>query len=114
MTVREFIKTFSHSNEVIVENRNSKMMRMHYVDGVDSGEGCVEMMDWEVEKTDIAECEMIEIKNVYREGYSQAITFKVDTDREEFCMDKDYITMDNSPLWLYEKVHQTKVRCGEA
>ena len=53
---------------------------------------------------------MIGIKNVY----TQAITFKVDTDREEFCMDKDYITMDNSPLWLYEKVHQTKVRCGEA
>lgn len=47
MTVREFIKTFSHSNEVIVENKDSKMMRMHYVDG---DEGCVEMMDWEVEK----------------------------------------------------------------
>ena len=110
MTVREFIKTFSHNNEVRVENKNNKMMRMYYVDGVDS---CVGMMDWEVEKTDIAECEMIEIKNVYREGYSQAITFKVDTDREEFCMDKDYITKNNSPLWLYEIVHQTKVRCGE-
>ena len=60
--------------------------------------------------TDIAECEMICIKNVY----TQAITFKVDTDREEFCMDRDYITMNNSPLWLYEKVHQTKVLCGEA
>ena len=114
MTVREFIKTFSHNNEVRVENKYSKMMRMHYVDGVDSGEGCVEMMDWEVEKTDIAECEMIEIKNVYREGYSQAITFKVDTDREEFYMDKEYVTMNNSPLWLYQKVHQTKVMCGEA
>ena len=110
MTVREFIKTFSHSNEVIVENKNSKMMRMHYVDG---DEGCVDMMDWEIEKTDIAECEMIEIKNVYWVEHPQVITFKVDTDREEFCMDKDYITMDNSPLWLYEKVHQTKVRCGE-
>ena len=111
MTVREFIKTFSHNNEVRVENKNNKMMKMHYLDG---DEGCVEMMDWEVEKTDIAECEMIEIKNVYREEYSQAITFKVDTDREEFYMDKDYITMDNSPLWLYEKVHQTKVVCGDA
>ena len=109
MTVREFIKTFSHNNEVRVENKNNKMMRMHYVDG---DEGCVDMMDWEVEMTDIAECEMIGIKNVYREG-QQAITFKVDTDREEFCMDKDYITMNNSPLWLYEKVHQTKVLCGE-
>ena len=106
MTVREFIKTFSHNNEVRVENKDSKMMRMHYLDG---DEGCVEMMDWEVEMTDIAECEMICIKNVY----TQAITFKVDTDREEFSMDKDYITMDNSPLWLYEKVHQTKVMCGE-
>ena len=107
MTVREFIKTFSHNNEVRVENRNNKMMRMHYLDG---DEGCVEMMDWEVEMTDIAECEMIEIKNVY----TQAITFKVDTDREEFCMDRDYITMNNSPLWLYERVHQTKVVCGDA
>ena len=107
MTVREFIKTFSHNNEVRVENKNSKMMRMHYLDG---DEGCVEMMDWEVEMTDIAECEMIGIKNVY----TQAITFKVDTDREEFSMDKDYITMDNSPLWLYEKVHHTKVVCGDA
>ena len=111
MTVREFIKTFSHNNEVIVENKNSKMMKMHYVDG---HKGCVDMMDWEVEKTDIAECELIEIKNVHREGHSQAITFKVDTDREEFCMDKDYIKMNNSPLWLYERVHQTKVMCGEA
>ena len=107
MTVMEFIKTFSQNNEVIVENKNSKMMKMHYLDG---DEGCVEMMDWEVEMTDIAECEMIGIKNVY----TQAITFKVDTDREEFCMDRDYITMNNSPLWLYNKVHQTKVRCGEA
>ena len=110
MTVREFIKTFSHNNEVRVENKNNKMMRMHYLDG---DEGCVEMMDWEVEKTDIAECEMIEIKNVHWEGHSQVITFKVDTDREEFCMDKDYITMDNSPLWLYERVHRTKVACGD-
>ena len=101
---------FSHNNEVRVENKNNKMMQMHYLHG---DEGCVEMMDWEVEKTDIAECGTIGIKNVYREG-QQAITFKVDTDREEFCMDKDYITMDNSPLGLYEKVHQTKVRCGEA
>ena len=106
MTVREFIKTFSHNNEVRVENKNNKMMRMHYLDG---DEGCVEMMDWEVEKTDIAECEMIGIKNVY----TQVITFEVDTDREEFCMDRDYITMNNSPLWLYEKVHQTKVLCGD-
>ena len=80
MTVREFIKTFSHNNEVRVENKNSKMMRMHYLDG---DEGCVEMMDWEVEKTDIAECEMIEIKNVNREGHSQVITLKVDKDREK-------------------------------
>ena len=107
MTVREFIKTFSHNNEVRVENKNSKMMRMHYLDG---DEGCVQMMDWEVEMTDIAECEMIGIKNVY----TQAITFKVDTDIEVFFMDMDYIMMDNSPLWLYNKVHQTKVVCGEA
>ena len=101
---------FSHNNEVRVEHKNSEMMTMHYVDG---DEGCVEMMDWEVEKTDIAECEMIGTKIDYREG-QKAITFKVDTDREEFCMDKDYVTMDNSPLWLYEKVHQTKVVCGKA
>ena len=107
MTVREFIKTFSHNNEVRVENKNNKMMRMHYVDG---GECCVDMMDWEVKYTDIAECEMIGIKN----NYLQVITFKVDTDKEEFCMDKDYITMNNSPLWLYNKVHQTKVVCGDA
>ena len=107
MTVREFIKTFSHNNEVRVENKNGKMMRMHYLDG---DEGCVDMMDWEVEEKDIAECEMIGIKN----NYLQVITFKVDTDREEFCMDKDYVTMDNSPLWLYEKVHQTTVVCCDA
>ena len=107
MTVREFIKTFSHNNEVRVENKNNKMMKMHYIDG---DEGCVDMMDWEVEMTDIAECEMIGIKNVY----TQAITFKVDTDREEFCMDRDYITMNNSPLWLYNRVHQTNVVCGDA
>ena len=42
MTVREFIKTFSHNNEVRVENKNDKMMKMYYVDG---DEGCVEMMN---------------------------------------------------------------------
>ena len=111
MTVREFIKTFSHNNEVRVENKNFKMMKMHYIDG---DKGCVDMMDWEVEMTDIAECEMIGIMNVHWEEHPQVITFKVDTDREEFCMDKDYVTMDNNPLWLYNKVHHTKVMCGDA
>ena len=72
------------------------------------------IMDWELEFTDIADCEVVEISNVLRPGKVQGITIVIDTEDDTFRFIPELITIDNAPLWLYNAAHETNVRGCEA
>ena len=111
MKLQDFIEQFMHNNEVYIENRDNYCMQYSFL----PGELLRDMiMDWEVGRyTDIRDCEVICIKNVLRPCKQQGITIKIDTDRLEFSFVKDTVTMQNAPLWLFEKMHDKTVpSCG--
>lgn len=72
------------------------------------------LMDWELTHTTIADCKVLGICNVVRPQEPQAVTIVVDTDLDLLEFVPELVTMENSPLWLYERVHQVKTTaCGE-
>lgn len=107
----EFIENFMHNNEVVIENRYN--YEMHYRYFSEDHEKVV-LMDWELQYTDISDCDVICVKNVIRQKVGQHITIKVDTDKTDFIFDKDKVTLDNAPLWLYNKMHGTDIQGCDA
>lgn len=113
MTLKDFISQFSHNNQMFVENKNNYWMTYRYTpDGKVIDDDPI--MDWELQHTDIADCEVICIKDVIRDGHMGSITIKVDTEKQDFQFVKDLVTLNNSPLWLYNEVHGTNIKgcCG--
>ena len=103
MTLREFINNFSHNNEIWIENRENYCMTYKYRSDDKSHDELI--MDWELPFTDISDCRVIKISNVLHSKGEQGITIVIDTDKKEFNFLPDKVNTDNSPLWLYEKVH---------
>ena len=111
MKLKDFIETFSHNNEIWIENRYHKCLEYRYRTDLDYVYDVI--MDWELQYTDIADFQVIEISNVI--GHTrQGITIVVDTSAENFEFLPELVTEDNCPIWLYEKVHNTKVQVGES
>ena len=106
MRLSEFIENFMHNNEVVIENRDNYQMGYYYPN---EDEKFV-LMDWELQYTDIADCDVICVKNVIRKDIGQHITIKVDTDKTFFVFVKDKVSLDNAPLWLYNKMHGTDIQ----
>lgn len=112
MILKDFIKQFSHNNEIWVENRdNYCMCYRHYPGDPILHDGIV--MDWELPHTDIADCDVIRIANVIHESKTPAITIVIDTGLGEFTFLPERTTMENAPLWLYDRTHRTKTIAGE-
>ena len=107
MTLMEFINNFSHNNEIWIENREHYCMTYKYRTDDESHDGLI--MDWELPFTDIADCRVIKISNVIHPKGKQGITIVIDTDEKEFNFLQDTVNTDNSPAWLYEKVHNVKL-----
>ena len=86
MTIQEFIKQFSHNNEIVIENRDCYAMDLSSRPQKD-GKPRLVVMDWQIEYTDIADCEIICISNVYRQPeIQQVITLRIDTDRKSYII----------------------------
>ena len=107
MTLREFINNFSHNNEIWIENNEHYCMTYKYRSDDESHDGLI--MDWELQFTDIADCSVIKISNAIHPKGKQGITIVIDSDKKEFNFLPDKVNTDNSPLWLYEKVHNEKL-----
>lgn len=54
-------------------------------------------------------CRVINISNVIHPKGEQGITIVIDTDKKEFNFLPDTVNVDNSPVWLYENVHNAKL-----
>ena len=108
ITLKEFIARFSHNNPVWIENKENYTMYHQYRADLEKEDGTV--MDWELRHTDIADCNVIRIASVLRKRESEAFTIVVDSDAECFHYVPEKVSIDNSPLWLYEKVHNAA--CG--
>ena len=113
ITLSDFCERFSHNNEVYVENKSNCCMSYRYNDN-DTQDNNKLIMDWELQYTDISDCNVVCISNVLRDGNPQGITIVIDTDKEDFSFDKTKVRKDNSPVWLYEKVHEVKLQVGDA
>ena len=111
MNLKDFVHNFSHNNAIFVENVNCYCMTYKYNDEDKVHDGLI--MDWELLHTDIAECDVLKISNVIHPNGGHGITIVVDTDKKEFNFIPDLVTMDNSPVWLYEKVHKTKIEVAD-
>ena len=105
LSVSEFIEKYMHNNEIVVENRDNYQMSYYFPN---EDEKFI-LMDWELRYTDISDCEIICIKNVHRKYIGQHITVKIDTDKKFFVFEKNKVTLDNAPLWLYNKTHGTNI-----
>ena len=108
--LRHFIDRFSHNNEVFVENKDNYQMYYKYRADQEKIDGGI--MDWELNYTDISDCNVIRISNVIRDG-KETLTIVVDTDKKCFNFLKEKVSLDNSPMWLYEKVHDKEGGCIE-
>lgn len=107
MTIKDFIKEFSHNNSIYVENKNNYRMQYRYNQNSKLQD---KLIDWEIEFTNISDCDIICISQVYdSDGRFRAITLKIDTELTEFIFDKEKISLKYAPLWLYEEVHETKI-----
>lgn len=106
VTVYEFIKRFSHNNAVWVDNRNNYTMYHKYRQNQEQKDGVV--MDWELEYTDIADCNVIKISNVIHNHEKDAYTIVVDTDKTCFNFIPEKTTLNSAPAWLYEEVHDLR------
>lgn len=108
MKFKEFIATFSHNNEISVQNVDDTFMLHRYRMTQPAREGC--LMDWELEFTDISDCEVICIRNVIG---ATGITIKIDT--KKLCIEflPQLITLQNAPLWLYNETHKKNIQGRE-
>jgi len=114
MTIKDFIKQFSHNNEVVIENKDCYAMDLSSRPQKD-GKPQLVVMDWEIEYTDIVDCEIICISNVYRQPeIQQVITLRIDTDRKSYAYVPEKVKIDNCPLWLYNFVHNTNIEGCDA
>lgn len=114
MELKDFIKQFSHNNALWIENNKRRVMVSRY----NNDEEWVRrtLMDWELTHTDIAEAEVISISNVMRNSEPWAVTIVINSDSDLISFVPELVTMGNSPLWLYERVHQVTLEgncCGE-
>ena len=114
ISLKDFIARFSHNNPVWIENKENYTMYHQYRADLEKKDSVV--MDWELEYTDIADCNVINISSVLREHDSEAFTIVVDSDAECFHFIPEKVTIDNAPLWLYETVHNKscKACCCDA
>lgn len=103
MKLKDFIKKFSQNNEVYVENRNNYAMGARWNDKF--AEDSLQFMDWELKFTDIADKEVLRIKNVERGIHGTGITIVIDTDEQQFHFLKELVTRENAPLWFFEHIH---------
>ena len=107
MKVKDFVETFSHNNEIWIENRYHKCLEYRYRTDLDYVYDVI--MDWELQYTDIANCEVVEIANVI--GHTrQGITIIVNTDKDQFEFLPELVKRNNCPAWLYAKVHNINVK----
>ena len=116
MTLRDFIEQFSHNNEIYIENKENLNIGYRYLPEDDIK---YQLMDWEMQYTNVRDCKVICIKNVIHQDekgrmQTPAITIKIDTDKTEFAFVKEYVTMTNSPLWLYNEMHRTNIQGCDA
>lgn len=108
MTLEQFLIQFSHNNEVYVENEGNFQMyyRYHPEDKIMDGT----IMDWELQYTNIALCEVMCIKNVIREkNFPPAFTIQVKTTKIVIDFVPNRVSLDTAPLWLYNKIHNANV-----
>lgn len=112
MKVKDFINRFSQNNEMYIENRNNIEMRYRFRPDTIIKYGTV--MDWMLPFTTLADLEVICIKDVIRLEKVGGITLKVDTEEEEFTFLKDLVSLDNCPLWLYNRVHNKNIHGTDA
>lgn len=116
MKLKDFISKFSHNNAMWVENKKRHLLVSRY----NENEEWVArtLMDWELQHTTLANCKVIRICNVVRPQEPQAMTIVVDTDLDILEFVPELVTMENSPVWLYERVHQVSTnvygQCLEA
>lgn len=103
MKLKDFIQEFSQNNEVYVENRDNYAMGARWNDKF--AEDALQFMDWELKFTDIANKEVLRIKNVDRGINDTGITIVIDTDEKQFHFLKELVTRDNAPLWFYSQIH---------
>lgn len=114
MTIEKFIEEFSHNNEIVIENKECYAMDLTSIVRKD-GKPTLVVMDWEIKYTDIADCEIICISNVYRQPeIQQVITLRIDTDQKSYAFVPEKVRLDNCPLWLYEHIHRINVQAAEA
>lgn len=106
MKLKDFIETYSHNNELWIENKNCMGIQFRY--NPQESYFWEVIMDWEMKFTDIADCEVSKIANVYHS--TQGITIRLDTDRVKFDFIPELVREDNCPVWLYEKVHNIKLQ----
>ena len=111
MKLKDFIEEFMQNNEVVLENKDN--YEIHYKYLPEEHEKVV-LMDWECKYTNVSDCELICVKNVIRRDVGQHITLKIDTDLKDFIFEADKVSMTNSPLWLYNKMHRTTIPCCDA
>lgn len=108
MKLEDFIKQFSHNNPIYIENK--ERVQMYYKSIENGSEQTGSIMDWELKFTNIAQCEVIKLANVFRRGKPQGFTIVIDTDKDEFEYIPELITRDNAPLGLYNDAHKTNIQ----
>ena len=111
MKLKDFIAEFMQNNEVVLENKDN--YEMHYKYLPEENEKIV-LMDWECKYTNVSDCEIISVKNVIRKDVGQHVTLKIDTDLKDFIFEADKVSLNNSPLWLYNKMHEATIPCCDA
>lgn len=95
-----------------VENKKRHLLFSRYNE--DEEWAARTLMDWELQLTTLADCKVIGICNVVRTQEPQAVTIVVDTDIDLLEFVPELVTMKDSPLWLYERVHQVSIQLADA
>ena len=112
MKLKKFISQFSHNNAMWVENKKHELLFSRYNE--DEEWLARTLMDWELQHTTLADYKVLGIRNVVRRGKPQAVTIVVDTDLHFLEFVPALVTMENSPVWLYERVHQVSIKACDA
>ena len=108
MKLKDFIAKFSQNNELWIQNKKHLCLEYRYNSSSKYIYDVV--MDWMMQYTDIADCEVIRIANVF--GHiTHGITIEIDTDKEKFEFVPELVT-DTCPVWFYERVHNIKIHVG--
>ncbi len=90
-----------------VENKERRVMASRYNDEEEWGRRT--LMDWELTHTNIANAEVIGIANVIRRTEPFAVTVIINVDTDLISFVPKHVTTENSPRWLYERVHQVSL-----